>query len=417
MGPVAQFLLALASILVIGSLGEVIFRRTNVPDVIWLIAAGVVLGPVLHVVTREQLSTIAPFFGPLTLVFVLFEGGSKLRLTDVRQSAPRSGLLAVLTFTLATAAVAGSVMLARTLGAVPADWSFSHAILVGTILGGSSSIIVMPAMTQARVPDAASNLVGLESAFTDAFCVVGATTLINVLHASHVQMDLTATTGAADAAALAPPSSPSPLLSLARSFGIGAALGLAGGGLWLLAVRSLKKSPHTYPLTLAALLVLYVAVDKLQGSAALGVLTFAIVLGNARSITAPLTKGMGFQLEEHVRGFHEQLTFVIKSLFFTFIGAMLGPPWGAIGLGVVLGLVLLVARLPGVLIGTLGSGMSRTERRITLVALPRGMAAGVLATMPAAAGLDTMSGLPPIVFAAVLTSILVFAAGFPLAKR
>lgn len=92
MSPVTLFLSSIAGILVIGAIGEVVFPKTNVPDVVWLIAAGVVFGPVLGIVTRERLSAIAPFFGPITLVFVLFDGGSKLRFADVggRRRAPAS---------------------------------------------------------------------------------------------------------------------------------------------------------------------------------------------------------------------------------------------------------------------------------------------------------------------------------------
>lgn len=208
-----------------------------------------------------------------------------------------------------------------------------------------------------------------------------------------------------------------PWIALLRSFGIGAGVGLAAGALWLGVLRLLKKSQHAYPLTLAGLLLLYVVVDALGGSAALGVLAFAIVLGNARSITAPLTKGMGFELDEDVRTVHGQLTFVIKSFFFTFIGAMLGPPWAALAVGAALGVILFVTRVPGVRLATIGSGLSTGEVHVSTVALPRGMAAGVLATMPAAAGIPFTDTLPPIVFAAVVTTILLFAVGFSIAKR
>lgn len=400
MGPASIFLASIAGVLVVGAIGEVVFKKTNIPDVVWLIAAGVLVGPVLGVVTREQLTAIAPFFGPITLVFVLFEGGTALRLADVRRSAPRSSLLAALSFALAVAGVTGSVMLARALGFAPAEWTWTHAVLVGTILGGSSSIIVMPAMAQARVKDGVSNLVGLESAFTDAFCVVGASALMGIL------------------ATAAPDQGGSPpWVALLRSFGVGAGLGAVGGALWLGLLKLLGKSQHIYPLTLAGLLLLYVTVDALGGSAALGVLAFAIVLGNARTITAPLLGGMGIELSAEVRGVHGQLTFVIKSFFFTFIGAMLGPPWASLGVGAAFGLVLFVTRLPAVRLALLGSDLSPADRRVASVALPRGMAAGVLATMPSAAGVAAMEGLPPVVFSAVITTILVFAIGFPIAKK
>jgi potassium/hydrogen antiporter len=78
---VTVFLLAIAAIFLIGALGEVIFQRTQIPDVIWLIFAGILLGDsVSGLVTREQLGEVAPYFAALTLVVVLFDGGSALTL-------------------------------------------------------------------------------------------------------------------------------------------------------------------------------------------------------------------------------------------------------------------------------------------------------------------------------------------------
>lgn len=395
---VAPFLLAVAGIFLIGAAGEAVFRRTSIPDVIWLILVGILLGPILRFVTREQLTGIAPYFAALTLVVVLFEGGSKLDLADVSRAAPRSALLALGTFACAAIAVAALSMVGRLVGLLPGGWSWTHGFLLGSILGGSSSIIIMPAMQQAKVEPGVASLVGLESAFTDAFCVVGASALIDVLSVS------------AEAGQ-------SPVAALAVSFGIGAGMGAVSGAAWLLVLRFLRDSEHAYPITLSSLIVLYVAIDHAGGSAALGILAFAVIVGNAKGISSRVGLAEQQGLGEDVRGFHTQMTFIIKSFFFTFIGAMLGPPFGLIAFGAILGGALLAARLPAVYASLMGTSFSRDERRLVVVSLPRGMAAGVLATLPAAAGVPSTEQLPTVVFAAVFTTILVFAVGFPLVRR
>lgn len=399
MSPVALFLVTIAAIFMIGALGEIVFRRTQVPDVVWLLLVGIVLGPVTGVVGREQLTAIAPYFGALTLVVVLFEGGSRLNLLEISRAAPRSGLLAVLTFGVAAVAVAGMSGAAAAAGWLPREWTWTHSILLGVILGGSSSIIIMPAMLIARVRPGVANLVNLESAFTDAFCVVGAAAII----------DFMLQTGAAGAA--------SPGLALARSFGLGIAIGIVTGFLWLLFLRLLHAADHAYSITLAALLLLYVLIDRAGGSAALGILGFAVVVGNASLIGHRLGLGESLALSPDVRGFNLELTFIIKSFFFTFMGAMLGPPWSLVALGALLGLVLLPARIPAVRLALVGSRLEPGERRLVTVAMPRGMAAGVMASMPAAAGVPGTADLPNIVFSAALVTVLVFAVGFPFARR
>lgn len=395
---VTLFLVSIASIFLIGALGEIVFQRTNIPDVIWLILAGILIGPVAGLVSRAQLGAVAPYFAALTLVVVLFEGGSTLRLSELSRAAPRSTVLALVGFLFSATAVACLTMLAAFAGWLPETWTWLHGWLAGAILGGSSSIIIMPAMAQARVTPKVANLVNLESALTDAFCVVGTAALIEVIMSGDTSVA-------------------GPITALARSFGIGLVIGLVAGFLWLLFLRFLHSSEHAYPVTLAALLMLYVLIDRLGGSAALGILTVAVVLGNAPSLGRTIGLAQGIELDTSVRGFHRQMAFIIKSFFFVFIGTMLAPPWGFILLGVLLGAVLYAARVPAVALSLIGSDLNKDERAIATVCLPRGMAAGVLATLPATAGVPGTENLPVAVFACVFTTIVAFAVGFPLAKR
>jgi cell volume regulation protein A len=398
MSDVALFLLAISGIFLLGALGEIVFQRTSVPDVIWLILVGILLGPLTGAVSQAVLNRIAPFFAAITLVVVLFEGGSALRLRELSRAAPRSTLLAVLTFASAVVIVSTLSMGARVAGVLPGEWSWTHGLMLGAILGGSSSIIIMPAMAQARINAKIANLVSLESALTDAFCVVGTTALVDLMLRGG---------GSAHGAGW----------MLARSFGIALVVGIICGTVWLLFLRFLHSNEHAYPVTLAALLALYVLVDHLGGSAAFGILTFAVVLGNAKVLSTKFGMDGPVELDSSVRGFHRQMAFIVKSFFFVFIGAMLGPPWISIGFGILLGVALFLVRVPSVNLALAGSGLSRPERALVHVALPRGMAAGVLATLPASAGVPGTETLPIAVFACVFTTILAFAVGFPVARR
>ncbi len=397
MSPVDQALVTIAVIFAVGAIGEGIFRKTGLPDVVWLIAVGVLIGPVLGLVSAAELMAIAPLFAAITLVVVLFEGGSNLKLGELGAAVGRALLTATLTFGLSMLLVTGLVMLGIALGICPESWNLMHGLLLGSILGGSSSIVIMPAMALAKVEPKVSNLVNLESAFTDVFCVVGASVLISLM--------------SSEAAGSAHPA-----LVLGQSFGIALAIGAAGGLLALVVLPFLEKSDHAYTHMLAGLLGLYVVVGLLEGSAALAVLTFAVIVGNAASIRKGLhMKGVGLGLQ--VTSVHSQIAFIIKSFFFTFIGTMLGPPWPLFALGVGFGVMLLGARFVAVRIALLGQSFDPARRRVVVTCLPRGLAAGVLATLPAASGIPDVDFLPPLVFAAVLTSILIFAFLFPLAKK
>jgi potassium/hydrogen antiporter len=395
MEPVSLFLITVAAIFLIGILGELVFEKTGIPDVIWLILVGILLGPVSGWVQRDQLHAIAPYFGALTLVVVLFDGGSELRLSELSQSAPRGALLATLGFTAAVAVVAPASMVASFLGLFPETWTWLHGVMLGTILGGSSAVVIMPALRKAGIVPRVGNILNVDSSLTDVLCVVGTVACIRIFQ-----------TGAADAKEAT--------ATLLRSAGIGLGMGTAVGLLSIFVLRRIKRSGYAYPLILGTLLLLYVAIDELGGSAALGILAVAILVGNAPALSKVVGLAKTASLGKGVENIHDEITFIIKSFFFTFIGAMLGPPWHLVAMGFVFGFILLFARIPAAFLGAIGSGLPGPARGLLAVSIPRGMAAGVLAIMPFNSGVPGTEQVPVVVFGAVIASILIFAAGFPI---
>lgn len=412
MGTVSVFLLCIAAIFLIGILGELAFARTGIPDVIWLILVGIILVPIAGLISKESLIVAAPYFGALTLVVVLFNGGSELKLADLSQAAGRGSILAVFGFLLAVLFVAPVAMLASVIGILPDNWGWMHAVMLGTILGGSSSVVIMPALAKAGLSPRISNLVNLESALTDVLSVVSTGAVIQLLAAAGAAESSGG--GAGDAA-----------WTLAKSFLIGVSLGGVTGVMSVLVLRRLRKSAYAYPLILGGLLILYVVIDELGGSAALGILTAAVILGNAATLSKAIGLAKTARLGSNVTGVHGEMTFIIKSFFFCFIGAMLGPREGQsmgnffmlVAFGVFIGLVLFVARVPNVMAVTVRSDLSPPARKLIMVLFPRGMAAGVLAMMPYQEGIPGTRDLPVVVFAAVFTTILLFAGGFPILKK
>ena len=399
MNNVSLMLLIVAGIFFIGSAGEMVFARTHVPDVLWLIVCGWVLGPVSGLLRETSLLEVAPYFAAFALIVILFNGGTSLKLGSVAKAAPRAALLAVVGYCLSAVVVAVLSMLAESLGALPPGWSWLDGALLGSIVGGSSSIIILPAMATSKTRRKVADVLCLESTFTDALCVVSASALVALLLRPQSANGLSAA------------------MALGKSFGIAFLVGLAAGTLWLFILHLLREQEHAYPITLASLLLLYVLIDSLGASAAMGVLTFAVVVGNARLLSRKLGLGSGIDLGASVRGFHTQMAFIVKSFFFVLIGALLGPPWPLVVVGVVLGLILLPVRVPAVRAATYGAGFDLGERAVMTVALPRGLAAGVMATIPAAAGVPHTRGLVTIVFACIVTTIVIFSVGMPLVAR
>ena len=410
MDPLALNLIMIAGLFLLGAAGEMIFARTQVPDVVWLILAGVILNATPDSSTPAALDDVLPLFAALTLIIMLVRrrlqaGASRIwfKLGSARERSSR--YLSFITQRPWRGHGDGPSA-ASAIGMLPESWGLMHGIMIGAMLGGSSSLIVMPSMELAKVEEKVANLVGLESALTDALCVVVTVAMIGILVTRRKRRCL----GRRHCGSCWARASASPCSSASWS--------PAGCGCPVMA-RMLQGSPHAYPVTLAALIMLYVVVDRAGGSAAMAILAFAVLVGNADA----LMKRVGFQmgvkplaLDETVVTTHTQVSFIIKTFFFTFIGLMLGEPISLLLFGVVIGIFLLIARVPAVRLAIRGAGFSPADTKMITVSLPRGMAAGVLATMPAQAGVAGTKNLPSLVFAAVVTSILVFAAGFKQAR-
>ena len=68
-------------------------------------------------------------------------------------------------------------------------------------------------------------------------------------------------------------------------------------------------------LVLGGLLVLYVLINGLQGSSALGILTASVIVGNAPSLADSVGMRKDTGLSRGFRNTHDQITFIIKSFF------------------------------------------------------------------------------------------------------
>lgn len=86
-------------------------------------------------------------------------------------------------------------------------------------------------------------------------------------------------------------------------------------------------------------------------------------------------------------------------------------------LGIAVALLLWVARFPASWVALRKLDISKSDRRLITVAMPRGLAAGVLSAMPFALNVPHTENLSAGVFAAIVASILIFAMGFSFFNR
>jgi Na+:H+ antiporter len=400
MSPVAQLLVVVAGLLLIGALGEFIFSRTGIPDVVWLVLAGIFAGPVFEIVSPKVLEPAVPFFGAIALTVILSGGAFRLRLTEVAAAAPRALLLGLVGFLFSLASVCGYFWVTTEMR-VTQPVSVLHWLTVGAIVGGNSSLILMPTLAGAKTDARVSRLLEVESSATDALCIVMTMVLIDLL-----------VSGSADLSR--------PFVALAREIGFGVIFGLVATAVLIPAVPWLHDKPHGYTVFLASMLILYALTNLANGNGAMSVVTASLLLGNADTLVPKLIPGArpeAFVSSETSRVMQEQMTFLIKSFFFMLIGLLFPTSPRFIALGALGALVLLLFRIPAVKLSTMNLGFTRKQNLLLCIGIPRGLSSGVLSTLPKEYGLAGSENLSSGVFAMIVTSILLFALGFAIISR
>jgi len=362
MDPVTFALILGGSIIVIGFLGNYLFERTGFPDMLLLIVLGILFGPVTGWVDTASIISLAPYLAALALVFILFDGGMAMNIYRVFSESPRAAVLAVTGFAM-NVIVTTLFMMYIVIPDVP----LLYSILFGTILGGSSSIVVISLASRIKISEKCSTILSLESAITDILCIVFSLIVIEII-LKGASVDLTAIGQ-----------------SIASRFSTGVVLGVIFGIIWLSVLKRIAKASYAYMLTLAVVLLAYAFSEFLGGSGPLCSLLFGIMLGNEKEIYRILRmeRPPNTAVDVGLKRFESEVAFLLRTFFFVFIGLIVTISNITVVIsGVILSLILLLVRFGAVKFATIRCNELVKERPIMAVMLTRGLAAAVLATLP-----------------------------------
>lgn len=362
-----------------------VFSRTRIPDVLWLFVLGLLLGPGLGVVTPESMGGVGPVFTTITLVFILFESGTQLRLDSLRRSLRGAVGLTALNFVATTSSVALLVSVATDLGPL-------RSLLLGSILGGTSSAAVASLVPRLRLRAESSAVLVLESALSDVFTLAVPLALLGAYELGAVSVG--ETIGRFTAALV-----------------LALLLGTAGGFAWsvlLARVRTLANSIFTTP---AFVFVLYGAVELLGYSGPIAALAFGITLGNVDLLRPPiLERMMGLRphaLNDTERVFFAEAVFLLRTFFFLYIG--ISVPFAGLdllALGLLTTLLLFAIRIPVVRL-TADPATPKWDASVMSVMIPKGLGAAVLASVPLQRGMSGGDVIQVLTFSVIVGTTVI----------
>lgn len=386
-------LLAIASIITLGITAEWIAWRIGLPSILVLLLFGVVAGPFTGLLDPDAL------FGELlfpvvsvSVAIILFEGGTSLRLEELRQ-------VGRVVISLVTVGAGVTWALGTAAAHYVLGMGFQLALLLGAILVVTGPTVIVPLLRQMRPTAAIGNTLKWEGILIDPIGAVLAVLVLKVLLAGGFEHAWTV--GA---------------LGLLKTLALALTLAAAGAGLMisLLARRWVPEFLQS-PLSLVLVVAAFAVSNTLQSESGLLTVTLmGVVMANQRSVNV-----------RHIIEFKENLRVLLISSLFIILAARLdisdlrAVGWSQIAF---VGALILIARPVSVGLATLGSDFSWRERLVLGWVAPRGIVAAAVSSLFALEltrhGYAEAGQIASITFLVIIMTVLV--SGFtaaPLARR
>lgn len=377
-----------------GIISQVLARHLRVPGIVILLGAGVLLGPeVLGIIDPGALGHAMHDVVGFAVAVILFEGGLNLNVRRLRREAlPIRRLLTLgAAITLAGAALSTRWII---------GWSWSLALLFGTLVIVTGPTVITPLLRRIRVDRTLETILEAEGVFIDAVGAILAIVVLEVVVQGPTR-EMVA----------------HGLLTPFMRLGAGTLLGLVGGGILTLILRPRHLVPggmqNTFSLAWAV--ALYQVSNLLVPETGISaVIVAGLVVGNTTA-APPLRE---------LKEFKEQLTILLIGLLFVLLAAdvalddMVSLGWP--GILVVLTLMFVIRPL-SVAASTAGSELDLRQRTFLAWVAPRGIVAAAISSLFAErlsdAGTPGGEALRALVFLVIAGTVILQGASASLVAR
>jgi potassium/hydrogen antiporter len=386
-------ILTLSLLLVAGLLARLLATLVRVPEIVFLLGLGALLGPSALDVLDVPLDSLgAQLVFTLGVSSILFYGGLNLSLEILRKVWLSLGLLSVLGV-IVTAIVTGAA------AALVFGLPFEQGLLIGAVLSPTDPAILIPLFVGSRLRPKVAQTVVAESAFNDPTGAVLALAVAGALLSG--KNSLTGPAG-----------------DFVGQLALSTAGGILAGVVLSAAISSRRTGIWRESSAIAVLAVVamsYVSLDFAGGSGYLGAFLAGLIVGNMRML------GLSMH-DEHKRDLvitAGSLSDIVTIFVFVLVGANL--PFRALGEEIlpalaVVAVLLLVARPLTVAVCMLPDRRSRWSRaELAFVCWTRetGVVPAALVGVLAALAVPNGDQLASVVALAILVTLLVQAVPAP----
>ena len=376
-----------------------IFSRKRIPDVLFLIIIGLLIGPVFHWISPESLGNAGSLFSGITLVTILFESGTQLRFSALKDSFFGALKLTAFNFIL-------SAIVVWLVGWLVLKLDPVVSMILGCMLGGTASAVVIPIVRQLHMSEKPAIMLILEAAIGNVFSIVLALALMQAVKSKHLEF------GAI-------------LGDIFSSFILATVMGLLGAIFWALILDQIRNIKYSILTTPAFVFIIYGINEWMGFSGAIAALAFGIGLANIDAIynawLKKFIKKVPVNLNETERSLFSELVLLLKTFFFIYVGISIQlNHWHPIVIGLGISVLLFIFRIPAVRFAiSKKDGIPDKELAFMSALNPKGLTAAVLATQALIYIPDGEMALfvRNIVFSVILFTIVINSILIPLLDR
>lgn len=404
-------------VILIGFIGHLFFQKTKIPELLFMIVFGLLIGPVSGSLLGEPVVPVEPFrniMGLVTtiaLIIILLNSGFDFDILEFAKIFSRTTFFAVTTFVLTIVLV--SLFMVTVVG-----WPILTALLIGAVSSGTTTITVFHLVKPLEMVRDVKRLLVLESIINDVTIITGAVIITRLIKAEAVTETMFTLQDA-----------------VSTLFG-GILIAVVGGivffVIWLRTLDFLKTSHLKFAYTLGLLFVLYDGIEFLNSFGPIAVMVFSIMVGNTGTLITmaegmssslggdpdTLMKKLGIHADiqeqsdaavKSIKAVLDDVSFFVKTFFFVSLGILFDPSVvnGEI-IGILAGiLVLMVAsRYISSRILAFRYHEFSPYSKIIAVMLPRGFTATVVAFLPGEQGVD-VAGFTEIILLMVFVTTVI----------
>jgi len=328
--------------MIIGIFSHILGRMLKVPSIVFLLFAGVILGPeVTGIIQASSFGDGIELLVSFSVAIIVFDGGLDIDIRQIRKI-QKSILSLVTTGVLITA------LLASTAAYYILDLPFNIALLFGALVSATGPSVITPIIRQIRVNNKVSSILQAESVLNDGFSVI--------LAALVFEWIVSSLTGISAVEFL--------LIRLLD----GAFFGILSGIILILALRKIPLLTEQYArlLTISVLLAAFVSAENIGNqSGILAMAIFGIFIGSS-----------DIPHKKVIKDFKEDISIVLLSIIFILLSTFIDFDYiKAIGIkGVVLVFILMLLIRPlAVYVSTRKSNLKPGEKIFIAAIGPRGV--------------------------------------------